>query len=1037
MEANAYQQVKELFCAACQLSAGEQAQYLDRACQGDDDLRRHVERMLAADDRAPGFLDTPLLADSPLRHAMADPESESIPSHIGRYRILRLIGEGGMGYVYEAEQDSPRRIVALKVIRAALPSKRMVQRFEREIEILGRLQHPNIAQIYDAGLAVVPSGGGRALRLPFYAMEFIDGLTLTEYATGNQLSDRQCLELLATLCDAIDYGHYRGIVHRDLKPGNVLVESPRTGEGVGHLKVIDFGVARAANLDQTIATLNTHSGMLIGTLAYMSPEQVSGREINDSDSDHGSTIDSRSDVYSLGVIGYELLARRLPYDIAGRSVPDAARVICDEDPSSLSSISRTHRGDVQTILCRAMAKEPGRRYQSAAEMAADIRRFLCNQPIMARPPSLRYQLAKFARRHKEFVAGLVLVFVMLVAGIIGTTVAMVGAEREASRARVVNDVLQRILGFARPGMQGGGRDVLVVEMLDAAAADLESYLQDAPDLELIARKTLGETYQQLGLYAKAVSAFERASELAVQIDPESADAFECQARLSLCRVHAAAISSDMGQFQEIVTREAQIVEPLLPEARRLFGSEHQATQHLLATFGIISLKRWHADEEAEVVLRELLEILQQLPPDRQAIEPPIVMSYLAHALSLQWKNDEAEHLARIAVESEGNPATLTRMAEQPASSVLATCAYGLGRLDEAEMHYRNAIELQVRALGSDHPAAVHTKHWLARLLMARHEWEEPLRLWEFQRRYWESASPSSGWIGHLLMYEGDMLDLLNRPGEARERYDAAIAHFLSIDNRRLAWDVRCEAELRLGLGALQPWEGAAIRDSFRSILRPEVFRGGSGVFEIGTLDWDHAQFTMTSWTGAGDLMEKSLHHAIGVNQLHLWPDPPRGVYEITAIVPRTSREPLRRQSWVLFTEWELQLQSAKRVEGAVALAPNIRAGPIEERTVPALMLSDWFADGFGPRGANVSFEIHGRATVDVPPGRYRMVIDADDGIRAWIDGEQLIDHWTSDYSQQVAEVEFIGEPREIRIEYFQLGIDSRLWVRLEPVQAGE
>src|SRR5215813_1170835 len=259
-------------------------------------------------------------------------------SKIGRYTITRLIGEGGMGAVYEAEQDQPRRTVALKVIKPGLTSDELLRRFARESQALGRLQHPGIAQIYEAGTA--DAGYGPQ---PYFAMEFIRGETLRDYAQKHRLNTRHRLEIVAKICDAVHHAHQRGLIHRDLKPGNILVDE------TGQPKILDFGVARVTDSDAQ-ATMQTDVGQLVGTLAYMSPEQVLADPLE---------LDIRSDVYAMGVILYELLAGRLPYTIS-RKIHEALHAIREEDPSKLSAVNRTYRGDVETMVSKALEKDKGR-----------------------------------------------------------------------------------------------------------------------------------------------------------------------------------------------------------------------------------------------------------------------------------------------------------------------------------------------------------------------------------------------------------------------------------------------------------------------------------------------------------------------------------------------------------------------------------------------------------------------------------------------------------------------------------------------------
>jgi WD40 repeat protein/predicted Ser/Thr protein kinase len=418
--------VQDLFDQAVVLPAEQRAAFLEAACAGDPALRAEVESLLACDADFTegagddGLLKSPIVrAPGPATAEAKEPSVTVSPGHpvtlsssqVGRYRVLRLIAEGGMGVVYEAEQDNPRRHVALKVIRTGLASPALLTRFRHEAQILGRLHHPGIAPIYEAGVAE----DGQ----PFFAMEFIRGRPLDEYARQRALPLRERLALLARVCDAVQHAHDQGVIHRDLKPANILVEES------GQPKVLDFGVARATDADLVTGAGLTRTGQLLGTPNYMSPEQVTGNP---------AAIDQRADVYALGVILFELAAHRPPYQLEGRPLAEVARLILEEEPPRLGSVNPELRGDVETIVAKALAKDPARRYPSAAELGADLRRWLAHEPIRARPPSALYQVRQFARRHKALVGGVVATGLALVLGLVGTILFAVGEARQRRQA---------------------------------------------------------------------------------------------------------------------------------------------------------------------------------------------------------------------------------------------------------------------------------------------------------------------------------------------------------------------------------------------------------------------------------------------------------------------------------------------------------------------------------------------------------------------------------------------------------------------------
>jgi serine/threonine protein kinase/WD40 repeat protein len=431
MDARQYNLAHAVFMEACDRTDEERARYVDEACGDDAQVRAAVLRMLERDGQEivvgdPGSRPLrlgDLFADQ-LRAEKDD--AEAIPARIGEYRVIRKVGQGGMGAVFEAEQDQPRRRVAVKMLRQGPGASTLLKRFRREIELLGRLQHPGIAQIHSAGSISTPSGTS-----PYFAMEFVDGLPVTRFADEHALSVPQRLRLVAQACDAVQFAHQQGIVHRDLKPQNMLVSqaAPASGSEASpeelSLKILDFGIARVLDDANHGGSIQTEMGQVIGTICYMSPEQLSG---------DNAAVDIRTDVYALGVVLYELLTGRLPHDLADKTIPQAAKIVAFDPPTRLSRHRRELRGDLEAIVTKAIEKDKAGRYASASELGADLRRYLRSEPVTARPLTAFYQLSRFARRNRKLVWSFAAAVAFLVLGSVGTSIGLFHSVRSEQKA---------------------------------------------------------------------------------------------------------------------------------------------------------------------------------------------------------------------------------------------------------------------------------------------------------------------------------------------------------------------------------------------------------------------------------------------------------------------------------------------------------------------------------------------------------------------------------------------------------------------------
>ncbi len=687
-----YNRINELFDAALDLPAPERPSFLADACPDNPSLLEQVSQLLATHERAANFL----------------APSDATPTAIGPYKIQRVLGEGGMGTVYLATQSEPiRRDVALKIIKPGMGSKAVIARFDSERRALALMDHPNIAQVLDAG--ATPQG------LPFFVMEFVDGLPLTTYAERNHLTTRQRIELFIPVCQAIHHAHQKGIIHRDIKPSNVLV---KTVEGHPIPKVIDFGLAKALDPDLTGQSLLTHAGIILGTLQYMSPEQAAPGHAD---------IDIRADVYSLGALLYELLTGTPPLDtgeLARENVQSLLERIRDHEPIAPSLRNRASALDreLDWIPLKALEKERTRRYESVNGMVRDLERYLAGEAVEAAPPSNAYRVRKFVRRHRLPFAFGAAALVVLIAAVIVSVSQAIRARQAEQVASAVNDFLRTsVLAQADPRNQARPNvspdpNLTVRTALDRAAKNVEGKFPNQPLVEAAIRETIADAYYGVAVFAPAQQQVERAIALRKISQGENH-----RDTLKSRRLRASLISIQ-GQYAEAEKLYTQ----LLAAHRQHLGPNDPDT--ILAMTSLAQAHRLMAKLDPSVaLLREALAAATRaLGPDHpDTLE---IMSSLASVSVERGSPADAEQLGLNVV--EGRRRTL---GEEHPDTLRAMTSMGfiynrIRRFKEEEEWDRRVLAIQRRVNGVAHPDTLITMYNLAAVLSNRGEHKEALAL---------------------------------------------------------------------------------------------------------------------------------------------------------------------------------------------------------------------------------------------------------------------------------------------------------------------
>jgi eukaryotic-like serine/threonine-protein kinase len=725
---------------------------------------------------------------------------------IGSYRLLQMLGEGGMGEVWLAEQKTPiNRTVALKLIKAGMDTKAVVARFESERQALALMDHPSIARVFDAG----STSEGR----PYFVMEYVPGLPINEYCDKHRLTMKRRLELVMQVCEGVQHAHQKAIIHRDLKPSNVLVVEQ---DGKPLPKIIDFGLAKATAQRLTDKTMFTELGAMLGTPEYMSPEQADQREQN---------IDTRTDVYSLGVILYELLVGVLPFEpktLRAAGLEAILRVIREQDPPKPSTrirsmgeaskisaekrreeprlFARHLQGELDWITMKALEKDRTRRYSSPAELAADIRRQLHDEPVAAHPPSVGYRARKYVRRHRVGVSVAAAALLLLVAFAVAQAIQLRRVTRERDRADRIANFMTDIFKTSDPRL-ARGNSVSAREVLDKAAKEIETGLSNDPELQAQLMSRMGITYSALGLYPQAQSLLERAVEIQRRVlGPRNRDTLYSEFNLGAVLANEGHNTRAEKIYRETLELQQRVLGPEHPDtlftmnnlAQTLKSEGHFADaekeqrevialrthalgaeeRHTLASMtGLAEILIQEGDNaQAETVSRQTLDIQRRIigsdHPDTLA-----TMSILSSALQGQGKNAEAEKLQRETVEVKRRVLGPEHADTLDTMDNLVVTLEAEERYAEAEKVGREVLEIRRRVLGLEHPDTLISMNNLANALTGEGRWADAEKLQretlEIDRRVLGPEHPYT-----LFSLANIAIDLSHqgRYGEAEEQY---------------------------------------------------------------------------------------------------------------------------------------------------------------------------------------------------------------------------------------------------------------------------
>lgn len=690
MLSSKYQLERALFEACLALDPAEWSGYLSRHCPDDAELRARVARLLEAHRQS---------ENSTAPDSAGFDVGERMPESIGPYRILHPLGEGGMGVVYAAEQTHPlRRKVALKVVRAGMDSRQVVARFFAERQALAVMDHPNIAKVLDAG--ETPEGR------PYFVMELVAGQPVHDYCEQHRLGTGGKLRLFALIAHAVQHAHQKGVIHRDLKPGNVLVSGPPDAPTP---RIIDFGIAKAVEGDLLDFDVVTRQAHVIGTPSYMSPEQASGGLVD---------IDTRTDIYSLGVLFYQVLTGRLPFDNQEWAPAEfLARLAKQElEAPRPSEVRPELKGDLDWIVMKAMAPDRARRYETAAALAEDLERYLRDETVAARPPTARYLVAKFVRRHRGEVLAGAFAVVALFAGLVSSTVSLLRAQRaeqlarqEAAAAREVSNLLTSLFVEADPG-ESRGRNVTARELIQRGAERVTQDLKKQPAVQARLLTTLSRVQASLGLYQDAHDL----AGLAHHADPNLAEAVS---QRGLAQVR-------LGDF----AGARQSLEQALALCLKQSGPESLAAAKALRELGGLEWQLGRLDEALRYH-QQALELHERLlGPDSE--EAALSLRGVALVKAKQEKPQEAVQLFQRAQALFERAYGQTHPLVADNLDSLALAQADLKQYAAARQNHEAALRIRTAVLGPKHPVLAYSYLNLARLASDEKRFQDALPLFE-------------------------------------------------------------------------------------------------------------------------------------------------------------------------------------------------------------------------------------------------------------------------------------------------------------------